>query len=336
MTARLDRSRWPLVAFGGFASAVYLVAARVVVPALATAPRPELLAAALVADVAVLVPFAFAVLVARHGRWWTLAPVALLSVGGAHLMLPQAHRGALGAVLVVVPALEAVALLLAAVAFVRAVRQAPATDPYDALRRAAARTVPGAAGRALACEMAVARYALGRLAPPPPAGYPSRQSSGYGSVLAGVGMAAALELVGGHVLVRHVWGDVAAIVHLAVSGYAILWLVGDWRALGARVTTLENGVLHVRCGLRWSVDVPVAAIEAVYRVRRDLPTDRATVVATPGSPRFALDLTQPVMAHGPYGMRREVTRVALGADHPDRFLDDLAAAMRASENPRYR
>lgn len=335
MTARLDRSLWPLVAFASIASVVYLVAAAVIVPALATAPRPGVLAAALVVDLVVLVPLAFAVLVARHSRWWMLTPVVLLSVGGAYLVLPEAYRGALDALVVIVPVVEGIALLAVVAGFVRFVRRAPAADPYDALRGAAARSVPGIVGQAIAYEVAVFRYALGRLAPPPADGYPARQSSGYGAVLAGVGIAAALELVGGHVLVRHLWGDGAALVHAGLSGYAILWLVGDWRALGARVTTLEDGVLRVRCGLRWSVDVPVADIEAIYHVRRDLPKDRPAVVAAPGPPRFAIDLARPVTASGPYGWRREVTRVALGTDDPDRFLDDLSAARGASENPRY-
>jgi hypothetical protein len=112
-----------------------------------------------------------------------------------------------------------------------------------------------------------------------------------------------------------------------VSGYALVWLVGDWRALGARVTVLEGGTLRVRCGLRWSVDVDLEDVETIYHVRRDLPSDRPTVVATVGTPRFAIDLARPLEAIGPYGFKKTVTRVAIGADDPDHFLEAVGAAM---------
>lgn len=335
MTALLSRPTWPLLAFGAFATSVYLASAVWIVPALATVRHPEALAAALVADLVVLVPLAFALAVrARGGRMIATAPVVALSVAAAYALLPEAHRGVLDAALVLVPVIEVVAVGAVVVAFVRLARRRAEGDVYDRLVAAAERTVgKGAAARAIAYELATFRYALGRHVPPPEGAYSFRQSSGYGALLAGVGVAAALELVGGHILVSHLWGAGAALVHLALSGYAIVWLVGDWRALGARVTTLEGDTLRVRCGLRWSVDIPVGAIETVYHVRRALPTDRPTAVAAPGEPRFAIDLSRPVTATGLYGLRREVTRVAIGADDPDRLLADLADAMAGSENP---
>ena len=332
----LDARRSTL-AFAGLASAVYLTSAFVVVPALSTAPRPDLLAVGLLADLVLLVPLAFAVLVARPRAlsWWTLAPVVGLSAVGAWLVVPDPHRGALEAVGVAVPVLE-VALAAAVVAgLVRRAGRGEG-DAYDRLRASAERVLPSAAARALAYELAVFRYALGPGLEAATSGeaFPSRRSSGYGAVLAGVGVAGALEVVGGHVLVSHLWGGTAALVHLLVSGYGLVWLVGDWRALGSRVTVLEGGgdgpaVLRVRCGLRWSVDVALEDVETVYHVRRGLPGDRPAVVATPGAPRFALDLRRPVQAVGPYGRRKAVTRVAVGADDPDRFLEAIRAAMAA-------
>ena len=331
MTAALARPRWPLVAFAGFTAAVYLVGALVVVPALATVARPDVLAAALAVDLAVLVPLAYAALVVgvRGGRWVSVAPVVALSALGAWAVLPEAHAAMLAPLAVLVPVLEVVVIAVVVGSLVRAARRPVGGDALDRLRAATARVLgDGAASRALAYELAVVRYALGRTEAPPPDAFPARRSSGYGAVLAGIGVAAALELVGGHLLVLHLWGEVAALVHLALSGYAILWLVGDWRALGARATTLDGGVLRVRTGLRWAVDVPVDVIETVYHVRHELPADRPTLDASVmKSARFALDLSRPVVAEGPYGLRKPVTRVALGADDPDRLLAALAEAM---------
>lgn len=322
-------TRRALFLFAGLATTVYLAAAFAIVPALSSTSRPDLLAAALIVDLVVLIPVAFGALVIRTRglSWWTLAPVVGISVAGAWLVIPSPYRGVLEAAAVAVPILE-VGLMVAVV--VGLIRRAGGGegDVYDRLWASAERVLPNAAGRALAYELAVFRYALGRVeAESRGETFPSRRSSGYGALLAGVGVAGALELVGGHFLVSHLWGGTAAVVHGLVSGYALVWLVGDWRALGARVTVLEGGTLRVRCGLRWSVDIDVEDIQTIYHVRRTLPDDRPSITATPGPPRFALDLARPVEAVGPYGFRKTITRVALGADDPDRFLEAISAAM---------
>ncbi|WP_412069864.1 hypothetical protein [Rubrivirga sp. IMCC43871] len=328
MTAPLRRPLAPVLAFAGLASAAYLVGVLGVVPALVRVAEPEVLAAALAVDLVVLVPLAYAVLIARASRrWWTMAPVVALSAGGAWVVLPAGHRGVLDVALVALPVLEVGAALAVVVALAHAVRSGASGDPYDRLRAAAARVLPNAAGRALAYELAVGRYALGPLPAPLEDAFAGRRAGGYGALLAGIAIAAAMELVGGHFLVRHLWGDGAALIHLAISGYALVWLAGDWRALGVRTTTLDGDTLHVRCGLRWTVDVPVTAIEAVYHVRRPLPADRPTARATAGTPQFALDVCRPIVAEGPYGLQRAVTRVALSVDDSDRFVDALTVAM---------
>jgi hypothetical protein len=330
MTLRSDRR--PLVAFFAFASSAYLVGGLVVVPALGSAPRPDVLAAALAVDLAVIVPLAWAGAVrARGGRWITLAPVVALSALWAWLVVPEAHHGVLAPLAVLLPLVEVGGVaLVVVVALVRAWRRGADGEPHERIRSATDRLVgPGAASRAIAYEVAVFRYALGpAVRVGGPGAFTYRQSSGYAAVLAGVGVAAVLELVGGHLLVQRLWGDGATLVHLAVSGYAILWLLGDWRALAGRPIRLDGDTLRVRCGLRWSVDVPVAEIETVYHVRKTLPADRRTLDASVlKNAQFLLTLRRPVVAEGPYGLRKEVTRVAVAVDEPERFLSALATAM---------
>ncbi len=331
MTASPARLAWPVAAFVAFALAVYLAAVFVVVPSLASVAHPDVLAGALAVDLAVLVPLAYAGMVrARGGPWATLLPVVIVSVGAAWWVLPPGHRGVWAPIAVALPVLEAGALVLVVVALVRSLRRPLQGDALDRIRAVTASALgDGWAARALAYELAVLRYALGPSVAVPDGSFSYRRSSGYGAVLAGVIVAAGLELVGGHVLVRHVWGDGAALAHLAVSGYAIVWVVGDWRALRARPVTLGSGVLRVRCGTRWSVEVPVADVETVYHVRRALPGDRPTLDASVlKNAQLAIDLARPVEAEGPYGLRRRVERVAVRVDEPDRFLASIAAALR--------
>ncbi len=332
------RLSWPLAAFLAFATAAYLVGAFVVVPALASVPSPDVLAAALAVDLAVLVPLAWAgVIHTRGGRWATLAPVVGLSALGAWLVLPPDHHGVLAPLVSVLPLVEVGVLAAVVVTLIRHLRAgrsetAPEHDVLGRIQSATARILgEGAASRAAAYEIAVLRYALGPRVAPEADGFAYRRSSGYGALLAGVAIAGLVELVGGHLLVRHLWGDVAALVHLGLSGYALLWLAGDWRALGARPVALRDGVLRVRCGLRWSVDVPVGAIASVHHVRGPLPTDRPLLDASVlRNARLLLDLREPVVADGPYGLRREIERVAFAVDEPDRFLDALAEALRSA------
>ncbi|MGB3543850.1 hypothetical protein, partial [Rubrivirga sp.] len=158
----LDARRSTL-AFAVLASVAYLTSALVVVPALSTAPRPDLLAKALLVDLVVLVPVAFVVLVirARGLSWWTVVPVFGLSVGAAWLLIPDPYRGALEAVAVVVPVLEVGFAIAVGVGLVRRAGRGEG-DVYDRLVASAERILPNAAGRALAYEMAVFRYAVGR------------------------------------------------------------------------------------------------------------------------------------------------------------------------------
>ena len=328
MTATLRRPAWPVLAFAAIASAAYLVAGLVVVPSLGAVSRPEILASALVVDLVVLVPLAYVVLLVRRRGWpaGTLGAVVALSGVGAWLVLPATHRGLVS---VAVPVVEGALVTAVVIAMVRAMRGGTG-DSYARLGVATTHVLgEGRVSRMLASELAVFRYALGPLAVPEAGAFAYRRSSGYRAFLAGLGVAAVVELVGGHLLVQHLWGPAAAGLHLALSGYAILWLVADWRALGARPHRLGDGVLRVRCGLRWSADVPLADIEAVYRVRGPLPTDAPTLDASVlKNANLLLDLRRPVVAEGPYGLRREVTRVAFGCDDPEAVLDALASAMR--------
>jgi len=334
MTLRLS---WPLGAFLSFATAAYLVGALVVVPALASVPRPDVLATALAVDLVGLVPLAWAgVIYARGGRWATLAPAVGLSALGAWLVLPPDHHGVLAPLASALPLVEIGVLAVVVITLVRRFRaeptDAPVSDVVERIQSATARALgEGAASRAAAYEIAVLRYALGPRVAPEADGFAYRRSSGYGALLAGVAVAGAVELVGGHLLVRHFWGDVAALVHLGLSGYALLWLAGDWRALGARPVLLRDGVLRIRCGLRWRVDVPLDAVASVHHVRGALPTDRPLLDASVlRNARLLLDLREPVVADGPYGLRREIERVAFAVDEPERFLDALAEALRSA------
>ena len=306
---------------------VVYAAAFFIVEVLPRADAPGAVAAGLTLDLVVLVPALYYAVLVR-GRGWpavTLAPVLLLSFGAASLIVPAEHRSVLTALGYAIPVVE-----LALVGYVghkawrvvRANREASAArgDFYDRVRETLreAFDVPAVAG-ALAYEVSLFHYAFAiRSAEPPEHGFAYHRRSGYGAVLAAVLMAAALELVAVHFLLRS-WSETAALVHAALSLYGIVWLVGDYRAMRRRPHDLQTTGLRVRYGLRWDVDVSWDQVSVVRRTRQPASGDDYLSTVPVGGPRYVVDLRAPVEATGPYGLTRSVRHVGLVVDEPEAF-----------------
>ena len=326
-----------IAAFGVLAGLVYAAAVLVIVPALPEAPDPGLLARALAVDLVVLVPAAWWLLAVRPGRMpgWSLMPMLALSLGGAWLVFPDAHHDALAFAHWLLPLAEGLVLLVLLARSgpaVRAYRRASDLDVLNRLRVASAAALgPGLAAEALAYEAALLRYALlGARAPEGRATFSSRRASGYGPVLATILLAALVELVGVHFLIRS-WGEGWALAHAFLSAYTVLWLAGDFRALGSRPHRLTPGGLLIRCGLRWSADVPLGQIREVYAVPTAPPRAPGYLAAVPlDRVTHVVETAEPVALRGPYGLRREATRIGFCVDEPERFAERLHALYHAS------
>ncbi|MDT0633019.1 hypothetical protein RQM47_09030 [Rubrivirga sp. S365] len=327
MTARrLPSPLW----FAAPLLAVY-AAAFVVLEVLPRADDAGAVAAGLTVDLVVLVPALYYAVLVR-GRGWptvTVAPMALVSYGAASALVPPEHHALLSALGYVLPAVE-----LALVGYVgykawgviRAKREVDAAggDVYDRLRETLrdAFDVPAVAG-ALAYEVALLHYAFAvRPAEPPEHGVAYHRRGGYGAVVAAVLMAAALELVGVHFLLRS-WSETAALVHLALSLYGVVWIVGDYRAMRRRPHELRADGLRLRCGLRWDVEVPWGAVLSVRKTRRPAPGDDYLSTVPVGDTGYLVELRAPVRATGPYGITRDVRRIGLVVDEPAAFEERL-------------
>ena len=137
----------------------------------------------------------------------------------------------------------------------------------------------------------------------------------------------AVEVVSVHLLAR-MWSERLAWVLTALGVYGALWLVGDWRACKHGPIRLDDGVLRIRFGLRWRLDVPLSRVAALRPpTSKEMATKRAVDLrlALPGSRWQVLELDRPVEAEGIYGLRRTVRTLGLGLDEPTL----LAAALEA-------
>lgn len=173
-----------------------------------------------------------------------------------------------------------------------------------------------------ATEMTLLWYALFSWRRPPhvPAGaraFTSHRRTGTTGVLAALIAATVVEAVPIHFLLR-TWSPRAAWTLTALSVLAILWILGLLRSIQLRPTLLNRDSLVVRCGIRWTLAVPLDAIASVDRAGAKLPRNapgllRATIAAQPD---LLLTLDRPVRALGMYGSSRDLTQVAFAADDP--------------------
>jgi hypothetical protein len=319
------RRAWLAFALGFLA---IVLASRAAVASSAFRARPSIVGLAIVSDLTLTAAAVAWVTLVRTRR---LSPASLVGVvsaglGVAAAILP-AGQGALAIRVArgAVPLAEVLVLLWvgrAALRLRRTVRAGGGALPLeDLVREAARRSVGRHRGiDALVTELSFVGMALcsWRSAPHvPPRAVPFtvHRTSGAGAVLAALALASVAEAAGAHLLLAH-WSPGAAWIATGLSAYALVWLVGDLRALALRPVLLEDGLLRVRIGLRWRADVPLASIRAIC-AGPDPLRHRSCAVASPlGGPNLYLHLDGPAVLEGPLGLRRRGESLGLRLDDP--------------------
>ncbi|HYO51405.1 hypothetical protein [Archangium sp.] len=200
-------------------------------------------------------------------------------------------------------------------------------DFYDRLCEGLGSTVPNPSlADAMAHELGLLAYALffWKLKPAPlgpeQRAFTTHRKSGYGAVLTTLMTVGLLEMVLVHALLSR-WSPGAAWVLTVLSLYGLLWLFGDYQALGLRPMLVDGGTLHLRIGLRRGATIPLSNIRALTHPTFGLPRRapnylRATVM---GSPKLLLELREPVRAKMfPVG-EQAVSRIGLTVDDEAAF-----------------
>jgi hypothetical protein len=184
----------------------------------------------------------------------------------------------------------------------------------------------------LGYELGVLYYALGcwgkRPAGNESMAFSYHRRGSYGAIVAALLMVLPVEMVAVHFGLQ-TWSRPAAWILTGLELYGVLWLIGDYQAVRLRPLLVDGDALYVRLGLRWTARVPYE------QIRRARPRERGEVCTrrSPGylsaallvDPQLILELDESVLARGPYGIRKKVTRVGLAVDDVDRLKAALAA-----------
>ncbi|CAN5850077.1 hypothetical protein BH20GEM3_BH20GEM3_15370 [soil metagenome] len=306
------------------------------------AGNPDLGAFAITFDLTVTVPVLFYLLVVRNTvlHWITIAPVFLLSLLGASLVLPPENQRYLNLLEHLVVPAELLLFGFLGVKAVRDVRRAraqrlPGSGSHDFVERLQAtlrQALPAKfAADVVAHEVAFLYYALFSWRDKPDVGegeiaFSYHQKNGYGGILVAITLVAAVEMVVVHLLVAS-WSPTVAWILFAVSVYGIVWLLGYAQAIRLRPILLSSKVLHVRIGLLWSVQIPLASIASVQPAK-SIPETRSTPgylhAVTVGNPQWVIELGEPVEVHGLYGYtKKNVQQIGIAVDDRARFGAEL-------------
>lgn len=157
----------------------------------------------------------------------------------------------------------------------------------------------------------------------------SYRSARSGAITAGITMAVVVESLAVHLAVaaRH---PLVAWALTLTSLTAIVWLVRDYRALGAGRVHVDPAALRLAIGRRYDIALSRTAIaRAIKPTFRDLPAPGSTRgrdyvnLTKPAAPNVLITLTHPTKVRLPGGLQRDVLRIGLKLDEPAVFLRAL-------------
>ena len=326
---RQAQARLPLVSFALIATAIYATAFTMM-GMRATLRHPDAVSAGLLVDLLVTVPLAFYWLVVRRAGWPArmLIPLFLFSLTGAALVVPDQREmlKRLSEILSIPAEIGLVAWIAVRTArSLRSTKGRPGMeDVLERIREAAREILPARrVSEAIAFEMSVLYYSLfaWHRRPQVPSGtraFTYHRTSGYGALGFAFLIATAAEAIPVHILVAR-WSPRGAWFLTALALYGLFWFLADYRATRLRPILLDEETLCIRTGLRWTIRIPRAHIVAIHKkAPKSEPFLRATL---PMMKPLWIELTEPVTAHGPYGIEKQGRWISVAVDDAKAFQE---------------
>ncbi|MCI0697760.1 hypothetical protein L0337_37905 [candidate division KSB1 bacterium] len=300
--------------------------------------NPSVISFAMTLDLVMGLPALYYIFVVRQRRIpaITLVPVLVLAIVIAGFILPATQQAPVDFIKKFIPLLELFVLGFIAIkirTIVKHYHQAKLTEIYftDALAASLERTlgawpiVP-----ILVTEFSLLYYAVAgwfkqfkswdssHLA------FSYHRKTGYAAVLGALALVLIVETAALHILLQQ-WSTLAAWIFTGLSLYSLLWLIGDYHAQRLHPIVLSKTHLHLRAGLRWRATITLSDIEAVQKANpRERKAADYVSFAIFGQPRLVIDLKQPVIVTGLFGITRKVRRIGLAVDDERQFREALS------------
>lgn len=149
--------------------------------------------------------------------------------------------------------------------------------------------------------------------------------SGTGALYGALVGASLVEVIVVHLLVSQ-WSMLAAVGLGLLGAYGAVWIVADLRAARLRPVTLDDDMLVVRTGLRWTIHIPRNCISGIGKPdwRRQFGTEDGELnAAVMGTVNVVVEMSEPVEAVGPFGITRRATRIGIALDAPAELIGAL-------------
>jgi hypothetical protein len=301
--------------------------------------HPDVMAWAVTFDLTITIPLLYYLVVVRTGsaRPITVAPVFAIAATIAAIAIPRGYQQTLHDLRFIVAPLEVVTIILLVRRIAAMRNREAATDPLTRID-SAARHIFGDTPVAgfVASEVAVISYALfgWNRKPDVPEGARSftvHETCGWSTVAACIAVVIVAESIGVHLLIQH-WSTRGAWIMTALDFYGFLWILGDFNALRLRPSLIAGDVLHVRYGLRWSIDLKSSDVASIAPAGSESNWKRKDVlkVAMIDDPRHLIALREPLVARGIAGLRRKVSAIAISPDQDEVLTGWISDALRAS------
>jgi hypothetical protein len=141
-----------------------------------------------------------------------------------------------------------------------------------------------------------------------------------------------LESAGLHVIIS-LWNQTAGWIVTGLNVYFMIWLIGDYRALKARLIQITPTHLSIRVGVRWEAEIPINQIGQVELIStvRGTPEHNVLVAAILDQPKLCLKLKADVVVHGMYGIQKNVSEIWLGVDDAPKLYRELNNCINTNE-----
>lgn len=158
------------------------------------------------------------------------------------------------------------------------------------------------------------------------------KDSGYIALLAGMMLVVPVETIVVHMLVSQ-FSDVAAWILTISSIYLVLWLVADCRASVLRPILVDEAVVKIRSGMRFSADIPLASIASYTHEAPALGKARLINLGAMGNASGWIVFSEPVEVRTAFGGTKRIEAVGVAVDDKNRFKAMLDERLSQQELP---